>query len=69
MSEHDESQQQDLVSIQQAAAKFGISTRTVRRYIDAGIMTGYRIGPRLIRVDLTQLQQATSRMPASNRED
>jgi excisionase family DNA binding protein len=44
-----------LASIPDAAAYVGVSTKTVRRYIAAGRVTGYRAGPRLIRVDLNEL--------------
>ncbi len=29
--------------------------RTLRRYIASGRLTGYRVGPRLVRVDLNEL--------------
>ena len=57
-----------LVSIQDAAKYFGISDRTIRRYIASGLIAGYRVGPRLIRVDLLELQQATNRIPSAAQE-
>ncbi|WP_413247711.1 helix-turn-helix domain-containing protein [Rhodococcus sp. Z13] len=45
-----------LVSVPQAAEEFGVSSRTVRRYISAGRITGYRFGPRMIRVDLNEIE-------------
>lgn len=39
------------ISIQGAAATYGVSDRTIRRYIAAGLITGKRVGPRLIRLD------------------
>lgn len=42
-------------SIDRAAEYAGVSTKTIRRYIASGRLTGYRIGPRLIRVDLAEL--------------
>lgn len=47
-----------LVSINVAAAELGVSERTIRRYIASGRLTGYRVGARLIRVDLSQLDRA-----------
>lgn len=47
-----------LVSISVAAAELGVSERTIRRYIAAGKLRGYRVGARLIRVDLMQLDLA-----------
>jgi excisionase family DNA binding protein len=39
----------------QAAEHFGVSTKTVRRWIDDGIVYAERIGPRLIRVDIASM--------------
>jgi excisionase family DNA binding protein len=44
-----------LASITEAAEYVGVSPKTLRRYIASGRITGYRTGPRLIRVDLTEL--------------
>ena len=44
-----------LASITDAAEYVGVNPKTVRRYIAAGRITGYRTGPRLIRVDLNEL--------------
>ncbi|KLO28405.1 helix-turn-helix domain-containing protein [Mycobacterium haemophilum] len=46
-----------LISIIEAAAVLDISTRTLRRYIAAGRLTAYRIGPRLIKIDAAELDQ------------
>lgn len=34
----------------EAAARLRVSTRTVRRYIAAGLLDGVRVGPRLVKV-------------------
>jgi excisionase family DNA binding protein len=34
----------------EAAHRFGCSPRTIRRYIAAGQLVGYRFGPRMVRV-------------------
>lgn len=52
-------------TIAEAAEFAGISTRTIRRYIAAGLITGYRVGPRLIRVDLNELGRFISRIPSA----
>ena len=44
-----------LVSLERGAQYADVSPRTLRRYIAAGLVTGYRCGPRMIRVDLDQL--------------
>jgi len=49
-----------------AAAKFaGVSEKTIRRYISRGIITGYRMGPRLIRVDLNELDALLRPIPTA----
>ncbi|RZL77428.1 MAG: DNA-binding protein [Rhodococcus sp. (in: high G+C Gram-positive bacteria)] len=47
--------QRRLCSIPQAAEEYGVCSKTIRRYISAGRIVGYRMGPRLIRVDLDEL--------------
>lgn len=47
--------QRRLSSLPDAAEHYGVSTKTLRRYISAGRITGYRFGPRMIRVDLDEL--------------
>ena len=44
-----------LVSTLSAAKRYGISEKSIRRYIAQGLITGYRVGQRrLIRVDLVE---------------
>lgn len=47
--------QRRLSSLPEAAEQYGVSSRTIRRYISAGRITGYRFGPRMLRVDLDEL--------------
>ncbi|WP_267616907.1 helix-turn-helix domain-containing protein [Gordonia bronchialis] len=46
-----------LESLTAAAEYADVSTRTLRRYIAAGRLTAYRVGPRLIKVDLNDLDE------------
>ena len=46
---------QRLDSLNNAADFAGVSTKTIRRWISDVRITGYRMGPRLIRVDLDEL--------------
>ncbi|WP_186290588.1 helix-turn-helix domain-containing protein [Gordonia zhaorongruii] len=39
------------------AREFGISYRTVRRYVAAGLITGHRIGPKLIRFNIGEVRE------------
>jgi excisionase family DNA binding protein len=42
-------------TIRQAADYLTVDTKTIRRYIAAGRLRAYRVGPRLIRVDRESL--------------
>lgn len=42
-------------SLQEAAAYWGLSVKTIRRYIAAGQIEARRVGPRAIRVNLDSL--------------
>jgi excisionase family DNA binding protein len=54
-----------LVSMPVAAEFAGVHYLTIRRWIANGLLTGYRVGPRLIRVDLDELEkQITKRIGA-----
>lgn len=44
-----------LDSITAAAAYAGVCTKTIRRWIANGQLAAYRVGPRLIKVDLDDL--------------
>lgn len=48
-----------------AATTLGCSTKTVRRYIADGRLTGYRMGPRLLRVDMREVDALLSRIPTT----
>ena len=45
-----------LVSLADAAKEFSVCTKTIRRRIANGTVTGYKVG-RVIRVDLDELRQ------------
>ena len=44
------------LTVKQFAATINLSERSVRRYISAGIIKAKRIGPRLIRIDASELE-------------
>lgn len=52
-------------SIEQAATYVGCNPRTIRRYITRGLLTGYRLGPRLLRVDLNELDELMRPIPSA----
>ncbi len=58
-------QRRRFASIAEAADLVGASTKTIRRRIADGSLTGYRMGPRLIRVDLAELDSMFRPIPAA----
>lgn len=52
-------------SIAAAADIAGVHPRTIRRRIADGTLTGYRMGPRLIRVDVTELDAMLRPIPTA----
>lgn len=55
-----------LVSISRAAEEVDLSDKTVRRYIASGRLRGYRVGPRLIKVDLEELDRLVRGIPTAD---
>ena len=53
-----------LRSVAEAAAIADVSARTIRRWIASGLLPGYRVGPRLVKVDLADLDQLARRIPS-----
>ena len=53
------------VSLAEAAVYLGVNIRTIRRQIADGRLTGYRLGDRLIRIDLDELDAAMHPIPAA----
>lgn len=56
-----------LQTLDAAAQSLGVSTRTIRRYIAEGALTGYRLGPRLLRVDAGQVAGLARQIPTVDR--
>lgn len=56
-----------LATIDEAARLLRCSAKTVRRRIADGSMTGYRFGPRAIRVDLDELDCQLRTIPSADR--
>jgi len=48
---------QELLPLREAAQHAGVHPCTVRRWVAAGRLTGYRIGPRLVKVDMRELDR------------
>ncbi len=45
-------------SQQEAARQYNVSTKSIRRRVADGSITAYRVGPRLIRLDLDEVEAA-----------
>lgn len=56
-----------LRTVEAAAEYLGVAPRTIRRWIAAGTLTGYRAGPRLVRVDLAELDAMLRPIPTAGR--
>nr|WP_127783263.1 helix-turn-helix domain-containing protein [Rhodococcus sp. X156] len=56
---------QRIDSIQGAAAYVGVDPKTIRRWIAAGHIQGFRAGPRLIRVSLDEIDAMMRPIPAA----
>lgn len=53
-------------SLTQAAARTGLSTRTLRRRISAGLLIAYRNGPRTIRLDVEDVDRMMIRIRSAS---
>jgi len=53
-----------LASLSGAASYADVNPRTIRRRIADGTIKGYRLGPRVIRVDLNELDRVFAQIPA-----
>lgn len=65
MAKNATTQRRRLVSINQASEYAACSTKTIRRYIAAGRLTGYRMGKRMIRVDLNEIDALLEPIPTA----
>lgn len=54
-----------LVSVPNAAKEIGVSHHTIRRRVSAGQLTGYRLGSRILRVDLDELLASLHPVPSA----
>jgi excisionase family DNA binding protein len=54
-----------LVSLNVAAGRVGVGRDTIRRRITSGDLTGYRFGPRPIRVDMREVDALLRPIPTA----
>lgn len=57
------------VTLERAAQHAQVTVQTVRNWIGKGYLTGYRLGPRQIRVNLVELEMMFQRIPATRVRD
>jgi excisionase family DNA binding protein len=53
------------VSFNEAVEYAGVPPGTLRDWIRRGVLPGYRMGPRLLQVDLNDLDRLRRRVPAA----
>ena len=63
------SPERTLVTVAEGARRYNCSERTIRRWISAGLLPGYRVGPRMIRVDLDELGHLARPITAPSRPE
>ena len=54
-----------LAGIGKAANLVDVCERTVRRWIADGLITGYRVGPKLLKVDLAEIDALVRPVPTA----
>ena len=55
--------QQQFITLAEAADRLSVNPRTIRRRIADGTLTGYRVGPTLIRVSADQVEALLRPIP------
>ena len=58
-----------LVTLEHAADYMSVCSRTVRRKVSDGELSGYRVGKRAIRVDLNEIDAKIQAMPTANTQE
>ena len=56
-----------LITLQEGSRRLTLDTTTVRRYIAEGRLTGYRVGPRALRLDADEVAALAQPIPAAGR--
>jgi len=58
-----------LASIAEAADRLAVNRRTIYRWVNDGLITGWRVGPKLIKVDLAELDKLITPVAAAGGSD
>jgi excisionase family DNA binding protein len=59
----------ELLSIRDVCDRYGLSEKTVRRKVKAGLLDAYRCGPRLLKLDADEVEAALMRPAADGADD
>lgn len=54
-----------LVGINQASEYADVNPKTIRRWVSAGHVPAYRVGPRLLKIDLNELDAMLRPIPTA----
>lgn len=57
----------ELVKLTEAGDRYKCSARTIRRMIDRGELTAYRVGPKLLRIDIREADRVFTATAADER--
>jgi excisionase family DNA binding protein len=57
-----------LATVHETASYVGVSPKTIRRWIASGLLVGYAAGPRLIRLDLDEVDSMLARSEANGHD-
>jgi len=56
----------NLGTIATGASCYSISEKTLRRWVAEGRITGYRFGPRMLRIDLNEIEALLKPIPTAD---
>jgi excisionase family DNA binding protein len=57
-----------LITLAEGGQRLDLSEKTLRRYVAAGILTGYRVGPRALRLDAEEVAALARPIPTADPE-
>lgn len=55
----------ELITLDDASDRLALDPKTLRRYVAQGRLTGYRIGPRALRVDAEEVEALAQPIPTA----
>ena len=54
-----------LITLDDAGSRLALDPKTLRRYVSRGLLTGYRIGPRVLRLDAAEVDALAQPIPTA----